>query len=134
MQLPRYHRLRAAYYRLEGQVCSACGRVQLPARGSCLACLSGALEPRALSGRGTVYSYSQAAQAPAGFTPPYLMALVELEEGPVVAAQLCDVEPEEVAIGLEVEMVTRRLRELGEHGYLVYGYRFRPRLERQAAS
>ena len=134
MQLPRYHRLRSAYYHLEGQACTACGKVLFPARAACSACRSTELERRRLSGRGTVFSWSQASQAPEGFAPPYLMALVELEEGPLVAAQLADVEPEEVAIGLPVEMVTRRLREHGPHGYLVYGYRFRPRLEAREAS
>jgi len=43
-----------------------------------------------------------------------------------VTAQLTDVDPEDVAIGLPVEMVTRRLQEQGAHGYLVYGYKFRP--------
>jgi uncharacterized OB-fold protein len=56
------------------------------------------------------------------------MALVELDEGPLVAAQLTDIEPGEIEIGLPVEMVTRRIREFGPQGYLVYGYRFRPRL------
>jgi uncharacterized OB-fold protein len=36
------------------------------------------------------------------------------------------VEAPEVTIGLPVEMVTRRLQEHGPHGYLVYGYKFRP--------
>ncbi len=134
MQLPRFHRLRSAYYQLEGQTCSACGAVHFPARSSCSVCRGRELERRALSGRGTVYSYSEAAQAPEGFAPPYLMALVELEEGPVVAAQLADVEPEEIEIGMEVEMVTRRIRELAPQGYLVYGYKFRPRLAVEEAS
>ncbi len=132
MQLPRFHRLRSAYYHLEGQACSACGAVQFPARRSCLACRSEELERRPLSGRGTVFSYSEAVAGFEGFAPPHLMALIELEEGPMVAAQLSDVEPEEIEIGMEVEMVTRRIRELAPQGYIVYGYRFRPRLEVEA--
>jgi uncharacterized OB-fold protein len=58
--------------------------------------------------------------------------MVQLEEGVRVTAQLTDVEPEEVAIGLPVEMVVRRLREYGPNGYLVYGYKFRPRIGRGA--
>ena len=79
-----------------------------------------------------MFSYSEAAQAPEGFAPPYLMALVKLEEGPVIAAQLTDVEPEEIEIGMAVEMVTRRIREMSPQGYLVYGYKFRPRIELEA--
>jgi uncharacterized OB-fold protein len=49
-----------------------------------------------------------------------------------VTAQLTDVDAGEVEIGMPVEMVTRRLQEKGPHGYIVYGYKFRPPLTRQA--
>ncbi len=130
MDLPRYHRLRPAYYRLEGSRCRACGEVQFPPRTVCRHCRGRDLEPRRLSGRGTVHSFTEMATAAAGFPPPYLMALVELEEGIKLAAQLTDVGPGEIEIGMPVEMVTRRLREQGSRGYLVYGYKFRPLLPR----
>ena len=58
---------------------------------------------------------------------PYTVALVKLEEGPMVTAQLTDLGDEPVAIGMPVEMVTRRLRQDGdERGLIVYGYKFRP--------
>ncbi|HEX9639262.1 MAG TPA: Zn-ribbon domain-containing OB-fold protein [Acidobacteriota bacterium] len=128
MDLPRYHRLRPAYYRLEGQRCGACGAVQFPPRGSCRECGEGPLVAHRLSGRGEVYSFTEVAQAPEGFEAPYLAALIRLEEGFLITAQLTDIEAEEVRIGLPVEMVTRRIREHGEQGYLVYGYKFRPLL------
>jgi len=134
MDLPRYHRLTSAYYRLEGQRCQACGAVQFPPRGACGACRGTALEIYRFSGRGTVFSFAEVAQAPKGFSGPYLVALVELEEGIRVTAQLTDVDPDEVEIGMPVEMVTRRLQEKGPHGYLVYGYKFRPVLEQRRAS
>ena len=59
------------------------------------------------------------------------MALVRLDEGPLVTAQLTDVERENVHIGMPVEMVTRKLREDGERGMLVYGYKFRPLLRQR---
>jgi uncharacterized OB-fold protein len=52
--------------------------------------------------------------------------LVRLEEGPLVTAQLTDIDGGEVAIGTPVEMVTRRLRAEGEEGIISYGYKFRP--------
>jgi hypothetical protein len=62
------------------------------------------------------------------------VALVKLEEGPIVTAQLTDLGDQPVQIGAPVEMVTRRLRQDGdERGMIVYGYKFRPVLERQAA-
>lgn len=57
---------------------------------------------------------------------PYMVALVKLEEGPLVTAQLTDMDFNEVSIGMPVEMVTRKLRTDGEEGMIVYGYKFRP--------
>ena len=54
--------------------------------------------------------------------------MVRLEEGPLVTAQLSDTEGVDLAIGMPVEMVTRTLRDAAEHGYIVYGYKFRPLL------
>jgi uncharacterized OB-fold protein len=55
------------------------------------------------------------------------VALIKLEEGPVVTAQLTDLGDQPVQIGMPVEMVTRKLRSDGdERGLLVYGYKFRP--------
>jgi uncharacterized OB-fold protein len=134
MDLPRYHRLRSSYYRLEGQRCTSCTKVQFPPRSACRSCRKATLEPHRLSGRGVVYSHAEVAQAPRGFQAPYVVALVQLEEGILVTAQLTDVEPQDVAIGLPVEMVTRRIQEHGAHGYLVYGYKFRPVLSSRKAS
>jgi hypothetical protein len=134
MDLARYHRLRPAYYRLEGQRCTSCQAVQFPPRTACRICRERSLVPHRLSGRGIVYSHAEVAQAPRGFAAPYVVALVKLEEGLLLTAQLTDVEPEDVVIGLPVEMVTRRLQEHGPHGYLVYGYKFRPVLPRRQAS
>jgi uncharacterized OB-fold protein len=66
--------------------------------------------------------------APAGFeeNAPYTVAIVQLEEGPLVTAQLTDVGKDPVSIGTPVEMVTRKLRSEGDQGMLIYGYKFRP--------
>jgi len=133
LDLPRYHRLRSAYYRLEGRRCTACQAVQFPPRDRCQKCRASSLEPHRLSGRGKVYAFAEVAQAPAGFDAPYVVAMIELEEGIKITAQLTDVEPQDVAVGLAVEMVTRRLQTQGERGYLVYGYKFRPRIARHAS-
>jgi uncharacterized OB-fold protein len=67
---------------------------------------------------------------PSGFEEytPYVVALIQLEEGPVLTAQMTDVEPEDVFIGMPVEMVTRKLRtDAGDIGTILYSYKFRPR-------
>ena len=64
-----------------------------------------------MSGRGEVYSYSTMYNVPVGYEEqkPYTVALVKLEEGPLVTAQLTDVDAVDVTIGMRVEMVTRKL-------------------------
>ncbi len=90
------------------------------------------LQEAILSGQGEVYSYTVMYNVPKGYEDqkPYVVALVKLEEGPLVTAQLTDVAPDDVEIGLRVEMVTRKLREEGDEGQIVYGYKFRPVLSR----
>jgi uncharacterized OB-fold protein len=81
-----------------------------------------------MTGLGEVYSYTTVYNAPAGFefAAPYVIALIKLEEGPMLTAQLADIDPGEVSIGMPVEMVTRKLRTDGDEGMIVYGYKFRP--------
>jgi uncharacterized OB-fold protein len=131
MEVPRHYRTRHARYALIGTVCDECGAPAFPPRELCAACGHDALSPFRFSGRGQVYSYSTIRQAPEGFTQfvPYVVALVTLQEGPLVSAQLTDVEPEAVSVGMAVEMVTRKVSEDGADGVIVYGYKFRPVLQ-----
>jgi len=129
MERPRHWRLQKQRYGLLGEVCPHCNAKIFPARDVCPQCGGEAKEPFRFSGRGEVYSYTVMNSAPAGFEQalPYTIALVKLEEGPTVTAQLTDVEQEKVSIGMPVEMVTRRIKEDGSpRGMLVYGYKFRP--------
>ncbi len=128
MSVPRTWRLQQQRYRLVGERCDRCGAVLFPPRDVCPECEAPAKTPFTFSGRGEIYSYSTVYHPPAGFqdSAPYAVALVRLEEGPLVAAQLTDVEAKEVAIGMPVEMVTRRIRADGEEGVITYGYKFRP--------
>lgn len=78
------------------------------------------------SGQGEVYSYTVVQDPPTGYDwqAPYVLALVKLDEGPIVTAQLTDdVKPPQ--IGDRVEMVTRKLTTEGSTGMIVYGYKFR---------
>ncbi|MFZ5933157.1 MAG: Zn-ribbon domain-containing OB-fold protein [Patescibacteria group bacterium] len=104
-----------------------------------------------LGGRGKIYSYAINYEGvPERFQEfvPYVSALIDLEEGIRVTAMLTDLEerwvPEtdedgeerlvlkyNVYIGMEVEMVTRRLFSEGERGLIQYGYKFRPPLRQQ---
>jgi hypothetical protein len=128
MDIPRTWRLLDQRYRLQGSQCEACGDLQFPPRMVCPKCKNRELKPFRFSGKGTVYSFSTVYQAPAQFEEylPYIVALIDLEEGPRITAQLTDVSPGEVKIGMPVEMVVRKISEEGERGLIVYGYKFRP--------
>ncbi len=128
MDLPRHWRLNEQRYNLIGVECLGCGSRLFPPRPVCPECKGTELVPYTFSGRGKVYSYSTMYHAPLGYEKylPYTVALVQLEEGPLVTAQLTDVDDGEVHIGMKVEMVTRKLREEGEEGVIIYGYKFRP--------
>jgi len=129
MEIPRHWRLRKQRYALVGEVCPHCEAKIFPPRDVCPECGGEAKTPYAFTGKGEVYSFTVMHDAPAGFehTTPYTVALVKLEEGPMITAQLTDLGDIPVQIGMPVEMVTRRIRQDGdERGMLVYGYKFRP--------
>lgn len=62
------------------------------------------------------------------FQVPYIIGIVELGEGVKILSQIVDVFPEEVRVGMPVEMVFRKIREAGVEGIIEYGYKFRPRM------
>jgi hypothetical protein len=132
MEIPRHWRLRKQRYALVGEVCPHCDAKLFPPRDVCPECGGEAKNLYNFSGRGEVYSYTTVYEPPAGYEEysPSTVALVKLVEGPLVTAQLTDIEQDKVEIGMPVEMVTRRLRSDGdERGLLVYGYKFRPVLQ-----
>lgn len=90
--------------------------------------------PATFSGHGEVFSFTTMYNVPQGYEDqkPYSVALVKLDEGPMVTAQLTDVEARDIQIGMRVEMVTRKLREEGDEGQIIYGYKFRPLLTQSA--
>ena len=129
MEIARHWRLKEQRYNLVGTTCQKCGERSFPPRPVCPKCGAEAPAPFAFSGRGEVYSFTTIYEAPAGFDDnvPYTVALVKLEEGPLLTSQLTDLGEQPPEIGQPVEMVTRCLRSDGdERGMLIYGYKFRP--------
>jgi uncharacterized protein len=130
MEISRHWRIQQQRYGLVGEVCPHCEVKIFPPRDVCPNCAGEAKTLFAFSGKGEVYSFTTIYDPPEGYegTAPYTVALVKLEEGPLVTAQLTDVDNNDIDIGMPVEMVTRKLREDGDRGMLVYGYKFRPTL------
>ena len=95
----------AKQHKLLIQRCTACGTLRHPPRPSCARCRSFDWEPIEASGRGTIYSFvvNHYPQVPA-FDYPLVVALVELEEGTRLIANVSGITPETAAIGTAVEV------------------------------
>ena len=92
---------------LRAQRCMACGTLRHPPRPTCAECGSFDHEWVALSGRGTIYTYSVSQQAihPAlEGRIPHTAILVQLDEGPLFTSNLVEGD-DRIAIGLPVEVV-----------------------------
>lgn len=132
VSIPTYSRSIPQRYALIGTKCKSCSVVNFPRTLSCLKCGRADFEPLKLSGRGRIYCYTMISR---GGSPPefsmqqnlvgsYHVAVIELEEGPKIVAQMADCKPEELKIGLPVEATFRRIYE--DDGIIRYGMKFRP--------
>jgi acetyl-CoA acetyltransferase/uncharacterized OB-fold protein len=92
---------------LRMQRCAACGRVQHPPVPRCALCHAESLEITALSGKATVEAFTVNEQQwhPA-FTPPYVVAVVSVEEDRAVriTTNIVGCDPSDVHIGMPVEV------------------------------
>lgn len=122
MQIAKHWRLKGSRYRLEGARDPQTGALTFPAPPNT------DREIVALNGHGVIESFASAGRAADGFVDNAIMALVRLNDGPLITAQLTDITLDQVQIGMQVEVVTRKLRDLGPDGLIVYGYKFRPLL------
>lgn len=97
----------AADGRLVVPGCADCGEAFFPPRAVCPYCLSSSVDLRESAGEGTVYAYSvvHLEYHPTwGEETPYVNALVDLDDGPVVFGNLVDCDPDDIEVGLPVEV------------------------------
>ena len=98
----------ARRHQLVIQQCLECQKFRFYPRSVCPHCLSDRFAWRAASGRGAVYSFTVIHRAPsAAFRDrvPYVLALIELEEGVRMMSNVVDCEPGALKIGMPVEVV-----------------------------
>lgn len=131
VKVPRYWRHRGFRYRLRGWRCNHCGEVHFFQPVVCRRCRGREFGEVSLPERGKLVSYTVVKSPPAGFErqAPYIIGLVELEDGTRLLTQLTDCSPDELKPGMAVEATFRRIREDGEDKIIVYGYKFRPVVE-----
>ena len=95
----------AAEGRLVLRACQSCGKAMFYPRPLCPVCGSDKLEWREASGRGVVHACTIVYRAPdQAFRAhaPYALALIDLEEGPRMMANVTDCAPDAVHIGMPV--------------------------------
>jgi uncharacterized OB-fold protein len=91
--------------RLEVSACGRCDHLFLPPGPCCPSCWSTELSTRVVSGRGRVFSYVVYRRTyHPGLPAPYVVGLIELEEGPRLISNVVGCEPEEVEIDMPVRL------------------------------
>lgn len=125
---PRIWQLAERRYRLIGTKCLKCGRVFIGPRKVCPQCGNRELQDVELPRRGRIYSYTVVRAPPMERENygPYIIAIVELENGCKLTTEIVDCSPEEIDIGTEVEAVFRKIGEESKSGIIYYGCKFRP--------
>lgn len=131
ISIPAHWRRLPARYRLEGAECEDCGHRRFPRPKLCPKCGSKNIRAVRLPGGGRVLAHAVVETPPRGFEyyTPYVVAIIELEDGTRVFGQLTDADPSNVKTGMEVEMTLRIVRISGETGIIAYAYKFRPLMQ-----
>jgi hypothetical protein len=108
--------------RLLLQRCADCGQHLWYPRYVCAHCHSVRLESIEASGRGIIYSFTLTTRGILEYADcgPYVLALVELAEGPRMMTNIVEADPATLSIGQAVEVV---FHDTGEQSALP---RFRP--------
>ena len=86
------------------QKCTACAHVYFPPRPFCPKCASRDVSVVRASGRASLYSYVIHHRAVPGFTPPYSIAVVQLEEGPRMMTNIVEVAQTPEALQLDMPL------------------------------
>ena len=100
--------------RLELPACADCGFVNWPPATWCPRCLSQAVEWRAVSGRARLWSWAvyETALHPAFASEvPYIVAGVELDEGPYLTTNILGADPGALVVGAALTVVFREVAD-----------------------
>lgn len=95
------------------QRCAACSASYFPPRPFCPGCGHRDIEVYAASGKGTLQTYVIHHRDAPGFTAPYSIAVVKLEEGPQLMTNIvgCEQTPEMLVLDMPVEVTFERVSD-----------------------
>ena len=111
--------------RLRGQRCQGCGATFLQRHNGCAKCSGRTFDEVDLPSTGMVRTYTIVHRGKRG--DPFVSAVVELDDGTIVKANLVDVapDPDDVPLGGRVELVTYPVGT-DTHGTEAIAFGFRP--------
>lgn len=98
----------AREHRLMLQKCKACGKFRFPPSQRCVHCLSGDHEWTEVSGTGKVFSfvtYHRLYHKGWDGELPYVVAVIELDEGPRLVSTVANCKADDVACDMKVKVV-----------------------------
>ncbi len=98
---------------LELPVCATCKKAHLPPGPVCPFCFSDTIEWKPASGRGEIASwveYHMAFSNRFSDQVPYLVVLVELDEGPRLVSSIRDTASKDMRVGMRVEVGFEELK------------------------
>jgi len=106
------------------QRCAECRELRQPARPMCPMCNSLDWDTVESTGRGTVYSYVMPQHPPMPLMEyPYIVVLVELDEGVRLVSNLCEIPPAEVEAGMPVEVFYQTFDTLDGKDLVLHQFR-----------
>jgi uncharacterized protein len=122
----RYWREIPQRYRLEGARCKKCGYIAFPPRLICPQCAGREFEPTKLAEEGAIETFTVIRVGPSNFgdETPYVVALIKLDDGAKLTAQVVDCDAAKLNVGDRVRREFRRLNADREDGVIFYGYKF----------
>jgi len=121
-----YWRERNKYYRILGSKCKECSTEYFPSVYKCRKCSSERLAEHEMPKDGKILAYTVSRDIITGFEDqePMAIALIELQNGVKMIAQIADASADQLTVGDKVKAVFRRVNVNGEAGQIFYGYKF----------
>ena len=128
MEPPKIWRERRGRYLGLGILCNNCQAKSFPVVDYCPECSSEKVEEIKLAQTGKILHFTKVSQAADEmmFNTPYIIGLIELNDGIRVTGQITDTKFEDLRDGMSVKMVFRVLSKNGEEGLIGYGFKFVP--------
>jgi len=115
-------------YKLTGVRCNDCSKKFYPPVQICSKCHTTNLRKYKFKEEGRLITWSTIYAAPNGFEDylPYIVGIVELEDGERVTSQLVEAKEEDLTYKIKVQATFRKIYTDGEGGIIHYGLVFRP--------